>query len=84
MADDSLAAATTLRARLNDAASQLTTFPLLGRIVPEFQDTSIRELIVGSYRLVYRVDGDTITVVTLIHGSRNLIRHLPGGPWDIE
>ena len=84
VADRSNAAARALRARTGDAANRLTVYPLLGRIVPEFGDLTIRELIVGSYRLVYRVDGDTITVVTIVHGSRNLRRHLPDGPWDIE
>jgi plasmid stabilization system protein ParE len=84
VAQTSLTAARALRVRLGDAADQLRVYPHLGRTVPEFGDESIREIIVGRYRLVYRVDGDPITVVTIIHGSRDLRRHLPDGPWDIR
>lgn len=34
----------------------LAQFPELGRIVPEFEDNHIREIVVRSYRVVYRVD----------------------------
>jgi plasmid stabilization system protein ParE len=80
----SIAAARGLKVRIDDATARLLDYPLLGRVVPEFEDPLIRELIVGSYRLMYRPDGDTIFVVTIIHGSRDLRRHLPDGPWDIQ
>ena len=41
-------------------------------MVPELADTAVRELIVGSYRLVYRIDGELVTVLAVIHGSQNL------------
>ena len=34
----------------------LAQFPELGRIVPEFQNPAIREIIIRSYRVVYRVN----------------------------
>lgn len=34
----------------------LARFPELGRVVPEFDDDSIREIIFRSYRIVYRVN----------------------------
>ncbi len=34
----------------------LAQFPELGRVVPEFGDDFIREIIVRSYRIVYRLD----------------------------
>jgi toxin ParE1/3/4 len=34
----------------------LAQSPELGRIVPEFEDALIREIIVRAYRVVYRVD----------------------------
>lgn len=46
--------------------------PLLGRVVPEIGDEGIRERFVYSYRLVYRIQGDSITVVAVIHGKRLL------------
>jgi toxin ParE1/3/4 len=46
--------------------------PELGRIVPEFEDPFIREIIARSYRIVYRVD-DTRRLVEVIrfwHAAR--------------
>ncbi len=35
----------------------LITHPHLGRVVPERNDQSIRELIEGSYRIMYKISG---------------------------
>jgi len=37
------------------SADNLLKFPELGRIVPEIGSPKIRELIVGNYRLIYRL-----------------------------
>ena len=84
VADDSLSAATALAAQFRAASIRVVSFPRLGRMVPEFQQPAIREVIVGQYRLIYRVDGETVVILTVIHGSRDLLRQMPGGPWDIE
>ncbi|MCB1772455.1 MAG: type II toxin-antitoxin system RelE/ParE family toxin [Gammaproteobacteria bacterium] len=47
-------------------------FPLIGRIVPEIGDESIRERLVYSYRVVYRICPGRILVVAVIHGKRLL------------
>lgn len=52
--------------------SQLHTFPKSGRIVPEYSSELIRELIEGSYRIVYRVHADHIGVVRVHHSARQL------------
>lgn len=44
-----------------------------GRIVPEYDDTSIRELIVGSHRLIYRVRPDSVQSARIIHGARQMV-----------
>lgn len=31
-----------------------------------------RELIVGNYRVVYQIDEDIVTIMTIIHGARIL------------
>ena len=48
----------------------LLDFPLLGRVVPEYQNKNIRELFIYSYRLIYKIDKDTIAVIAVIHGKR--------------
>jgi len=46
--------------------------PMIGRIVPEIGEQEIRERFVYSYRLVYRIQNSTITIVAIIHGKRLL------------
>ncbi len=46
--------------------------PMIGRIVPEIDEKEIRERFVYSYRLVYRIQNTTITIVAIIHGKRLL------------
>ena len=64
--------AQTLGLHIQQRVGQLHLFPESGRTVPEDKRGTYRELIVGNYRVVYRVDEDTVTIVTLIHGARML------------
>jgi plasmid stabilization system protein ParE len=47
----------------------LANFPRAGRKVPEFDDENIRELIVYSYRIIYRLQEETIVTAAIIHGK---------------
>jgi addiction module RelE/StbE family toxin len=58
--------------RLYDATSQLELFPRSGRVVPELSRDDVRELIVGDYRIVYRLDNDVAVLLTVFRGSRLL------------
>ena len=53
-------------------ARTLPQFPRLGRIVPEIGEESLRERLVYSYRLIYRIGERSILVVAVIHGKRLL------------
>ena len=55
--------------RLYDATSRLETFPLSGRMVPELGRNDIRELIVGDYRVVYRVESELAVLLTVYRSS---------------
>jgi plasmid stabilization system protein ParE len=57
---------------LFDAVQRLVGFPESGRIVPELGRREVRELILGAYRVFYRV-GPTVEVLSVRHGSQ-LIR----------
>jgi toxin ParE1/3/4 len=59
-----------LVAALNMAAG-LETLAERGRIVPEFADASIRELLVFEYRLLYRVSADRVTILAFLRGVRD-------------
>jgi toxin ParE1/3/4 len=50
----------------------LARFPQAGRKVPEFDDEKIRELVVYSYRIIYRLRQDEALIVAVIHGKRVL------------
>jgi addiction module RelE/StbE family toxin len=56
--------------RLVAAPSRLLQFPESGRMVPEFSRPNLRELILRPYRLVYRLQGDVVEVVTVFHAAR--------------
>ena len=51
-------------------ARNLPQYPYLGRVVPEFGRTDVRERFVFSYRVVYRVSEESILIVNVIHGRR--------------
>ena len=54
------------------ASRNIKEFPLIGRVVPELGDESIRERFIYSYRLVYQMRQQNILIVAVIHGKRLL------------
>ncbi len=66
-----------------EAPGRLEQFPYSGRIVPEFNDENIRELIYGSYRIIYLIRQGICYITAIIHGSRDILRHLKPGDWDV-
>jgi toxin ParE1/3/4 len=83
IAEDSPAYAINFAERITLAVDHLKAFPKLGRIVPEYQDASVRELIVGNYRIVYKIRGSRIGIAAIAHASRELFKKLPDTPWDL-
>jgi plasmid stabilization system protein ParE len=57
--------------RIVAAVENLTSFPELGRVVPEVMNSSIREVLFQNYRLIYRVEPDRILVVAVMHAARD-------------
>lgn len=62
---------------LRSAARSLRTLGERGRVVPEVGDSSVRELFVKSYRLIYLLGHGEVTILAVIHGARHLadLRH---------
>jgi len=58
--------------RVLETAERLGEFPSSGRVVPEIGDAAVREIILGNYRLVYRLRGETAEILTVYHGARLL------------
>lgn len=69
---DSPSAAGRFRARIRHAVSELREYPYIGRLVPEFPDESIRERIVAPYRVFYLVQTETVVILAIHHGKRDL------------
>jgi plasmid stabilization system protein ParE len=84
VSQDSAVYAAALAGRIVAAVERLRRFPSRGRIVPEYEDPTVRELIIGNYRVVYRVQRRRIGIVGIVHASRDLLRRLPAAPWVIE
>jgi addiction module RelE/StbE family toxin len=62
--------------KIFDAVFTLSDFPEIGRIVPEFNMPDVRELIFKNYRIVYKIKDNLIYIVSVMHGSRNLKKHI--------
>lgn len=56
--------------RLFDATEQIALFPRAGRVVPDLGEESVRELIVGEYRIVYRIEEEAAVILTVFRSSR--------------
>ncbi len=56
--------------RLIASVERLPSLPQSGRVVPEIDDPDVREVIQGSYRIVYRLIREEIHVVTVHHAAR--------------
>jgi plasmid stabilization system protein ParE len=70
--------------RILAAVERLRQHPRMGRIVPEYEDANLRELIVGNYRVVYKIRGTRVGIVAIVHGSRELLRRSPRRQWDLD
>jgi plasmid stabilization system protein ParE len=55
------------------ASESLREFAERGRLVPEVEDPTVREIFVRKYRMVYRVVGDRVWILALIHGHRDFM-----------
>jgi len=51
---------------------RLMTSPEIGRMVPEIRNNQFRELIYGNYRIIYRIEAERISILTIRHGKQIL------------
>ena len=75
IAEDDPAAARSFGRSLFRAIERLPRFPESGRIVPEFNEPTIREVIRKPCRIVYRIKAEdhTIEIVRVWHAARGTI-----------
>lgn len=55
----------------------LADYPMLGAEVPEYGEESLREVYEHPYRILYRVDGERVQIVSVVHSARRLPRTPP-------
>lgn len=69
---DSRQRAETFAYRLIAETDKLQNFPEIGRVTPEYGVPTIREIIVRSYRIVYRVNHDRklVEIARVWHAAR--------------
>lgn len=79
IADDSPGYAAAFVRRIRDRARSLEKMAERGRVVPELDQPAVRQLVVGSYRLIYEISEGNVHVLGLIHGARDLT-----ALWDQE
>jgi toxin ParE1/3/4 len=51
---------------------KLKSAPEIGRFVPEIRNNQFRELLYGNYRIIYRVENNQISILTIRHGMQIL------------
>jgi toxin ParE1/3/4 len=72
VSNDSKLYADRLIDKLTRRSEQIAAFPLSGRMVPEYKDESIREVIERPYRIIYRIKVDQIDILAVVHGAQDL------------
>lgn len=71
IATDDPVAATRMVERLAAGVARLADFPESGRARPEM-GAGARSVVVGRYLVLYRVVGEHVDIVRIIHGAREI------------
>ena len=61
--------------RLFDSVDILESYPFSGKVVPEYNDISIREIIKGNYRIVYQIVNENRIDILTVHNCARLIEN---------
>lgn len=70
-------------ARLRERARKAAPTPQAGRKVPELNREDVREVFLGSYRIVYQIYPDFIDILTVFEGHR-LFPMIGAVPQDLQ
>jgi len=68
IATDNPQAALMTAQKIRKKVKRLAAHPKSGRIVPEFGNPAVREVLMGNYRTVYRIGKGAIDVLTVFEG----------------
>lgn len=84
IARDSLLHAVNFIDRIVESVEKLQQAPRMGRVVPEFGRSDIREIVFRGYRIVYLSEKKVVTILRVVHGARDLAALIRREPWDIN
>ena len=76
IAKDSPRYAKIVASRIYESVALLKEFPSMGRVIPELQIETRREIIVGSYRILYRLKIDVCEILNILHSKKDLWKFL--------
>ena len=68
--------------KLTRRSQQIGDFPLSGRVVPEYEEYTVRDVIEPPYRNYRLAPDDRVDVLAVIHGAR-LLPDRPSGNDDL-
>ncbi len=66
-----------LAERIRKSSESLSTLSHRGRIIPDFGNSSLREIFVNKYRVMYEVKASEIIIIAIVHMSRDLQNVFP-------
>ena len=72
---DSLSVARKVYGKVKEKAQSINFFPLRGRVVPELQKEGItiyRELLAKPYRIMYKIENDTVYIMAIFDSRQNV------------
>jgi addiction module RelE/StbE family toxin len=72
---DSLSSARKVYGQIKEKAQSSNFFPLKGRVVPELLKECItiyRELIVQAWRIMYKIENDTVYIMAIFDSRQNI------------
>jgi plasmid stabilization system protein ParE len=67
---DSMFYAQSVVMKILEITQNIKDFPLTDRVAPELGNDKVRERFVYSYRLIYRIENQTMLVIAVVHGKR--------------
>ncbi len=77
ISEDSIRCAHLMVVKIYQKAQIISNNPFLLKKVPEFDDPSIRELIVANYRIIYKIKNEyQVEILRVYHSARLLKKHI--------
>lgn len=73
---DKYSAAKKLVQNVFSSIERLEQFPNSGRLPPELENSRYREVIVGPCRIFYRIEKETVYILYLMRGEKQLRKYL--------